>query len=133
LYALPHRARSSEGAPEVLITAPDPYKLQQYIREERSRQAVVVIREMEMVGPGTWGVLVYQVKPRRKPWVRPAMGLAALAGVSAVVWLLLQALIGALVGLGLATVVGALAVAAVILRLGRPTGSTEVYVRVRNR
>ncbi|MFL6145592.1 MAG: hypothetical protein ACJ72N_27490 [Labedaea sp.] len=116
----------------MLITSPDPYRLRELVRRERARHAIVVIREMEMVAPGVWGVAVYQVRRPRPVWLAPAAWAGGTLAVAAAGCLLVQALVGFLAGLGLATVVGALAVGLLLARMTRGRGC-ETTVRVTHR
>jgi hypothetical protein len=116
----------------VLITSPDPFKLQALVAQESARQAILVVRPMEMVAPGVWAVAVYQLKPMVPRWRTPALVAGGTLAVGAVLWLLVQALVGILAGLGLATVLGVLVVALVVARLGRSSGC-ETTVTVRHR
>jgi hypothetical protein len=123
----------TSAAPLVLITSPNPWKLQKLVAREKARRALVVQSSQTMVRPGLWGVYVYQVKPFRPAWLVPSVVAGGALAAAGCLWLLLQALVGILVSLGLATVLGALVVGLAIVRLARPGVTVDVHTRVRVR
>jgi hypothetical protein len=90
------------------------------------RTAVVEVR------PGLWAAEVVQLRPLRRPWVAPVVGVAVasgvLAGAAAVGWWLL----GIVAAAGSA-VLGVLAVLATVVLVVRSRPSVDVTVRVRVR
>jgi Flp pilus assembly protein TadB len=124
----PHGPRS---APAVLITSHDPYRLQELVRRERGRRAIVVIREQRMVAPGVWGVLVYQVRRPRPAWLVPAAWVAGVGAVAGICWWLVATVVTLLAAVGVAGVLGALGTA-VLLR-GMLRGGCQTTVTIRHR
>lgn len=118
-----------EGAPQVLITSADPFKLEELVRRERARHSIVVIREQSMVRPGVWGVAVYQLKPLRRPWVRPAAIATGVAVAGLVAWWVVSALL-TLLPLILGAVVALTVAGVLVARAGG--SSVDVHVKVRH-
>jgi hypothetical protein len=95
---------------DVLITHPSPYALQELVRRERRRGALIPVAPVTMVQPGLFGVWVEQYRPLRPAWVRPVQVAAAVTlGVGVLVgagwWL-----VSLVTGVSLAAVVGVAAV-----------------------
>jgi len=134
-------SREIEASPLVLITSPDPYKLQALLDREVRRRAMVVETPVRRVAVGLWAAQVIQLRPLERRWVRPAvaiggcttiLGSAVLAG-----WWLLGAFVDAVASAAAvsgATILGVLAVLALVGALLRRSGcETTVIVRHRHR
>lgn len=94
------------GAPAVLVEASDPYKLAAMLKRERARHALIPQGPITMTRPGVYGCWVYQFRPIRPAWARPAGWVLAIAGLLAVEGLIGWWVLSALAGLSVALVVG---------------------------
>lgn len=133
-------SREIEPATPVLITAPDFYRLHTLLTRERARRAVIVRVQPRQIANGLWAAEVVQLRPFERRWVRPAAVaggcMAVLAASAAAGWWLLGALVDAVTAAAAvsgATVLGVLAVLAIVTTaLRRPSGC-EITVTVRHR
>jgi hypothetical protein len=120
----------------VLVTSHNPHMLRALLAAERDRGAMSVRTPVSEIRPGVWGAWVVQLKPMRRPWVRPAVVAAAgtLATATAC-WWLIEAVTAVLAAVSVAGVLGAAVLGLLLARLMRPGGGhgCETTVTVRHR
>lgn len=134
------RTREIEPSPVVLITSPDPYKLQALVRREVYRKAMIVQVPVRRVAVGLWAAEVIQLRPLERRWVKPVAAVAGVVGVLggavAAGWWLLGVLVDAVAGaagvVGIAAVGIALVVGLVLAGSRRAGCETTVIVRHRH-
>jgi len=130
-------SREIAPAPQVLITSPNPYHLAELVKRESARSSIVVRGAIGEVEPGLWGVHVYQVAPLERRWLKPlAVTTGVVVGLGTfgwVAWMAVAAAQALAAGISVATLLGLVLVAGVVLRLTRAGGGTSVDVHVRVR
>lgn len=129
--------REIEPAPLVLIQAADPYQLQELVRRERARRAMIPRTDVVEVRPGLWAIEVVQLRPMRRPWVKPvAVSAAALSTLSAaglLGWWLFSLAVVAGITLGTVLVVCVLAWLGSSVALSGTGSGCETTVTIRHR
>lgn len=112
----------------VLITHPSAHALQELVRRERRRGALIPVGPVHLREPGLYGVLAEQYRPVQPAWVRPfrigAAVTSALAGAVAAGWWLVSLVLPYLplaLGVAVALLAGWL--------LTRPRGCTITHHR----
>lgn len=125
--------RALERSPVVLVTHPDPYKLQAMLKRERERRAMIPRTPVSEVEPGVYGCWVTQLKPYRAPWVVPVWAAVGVTGVLAAAGVCGWYLVGlAVSAISVSTLLGMAAVVLVV-RLATRSRGCEVTVTVRHR
>lgn len=127
--------REIEPAPLVLIQAADPHKLQDLVRRESARRAMIPRTGVVEVRPGLWAVEVVQLRPVRRRWVKPTVigagVLGTLGGVAVAGWFLTSVV--AAIGTGVVLTVAALAWLGYAGLTARPGSGCETTVTIRHR
>jgi len=129
----------TQPSPVVLITSPDPYKLQDMLDREKRRRALVVRSEVLELEPGLWGVQAVQLRRLERTWVKPVAVAGGAAGVlacsAAAGWFLLGAVtdvVTAAASVSSAAALGVLAVLVLVFRATRSGSSCTTTVTVKH-
>jgi hypothetical protein len=116
----------------VIITSPDPYKLQDLLRRERARHALIPRSGVVEVEPGLWAVQAVMLRRPRPAWLVPAAVTGGvLAGVALVAWTVVT-LVSLVVSFAL-PLAGIVAVTALVLRVTRPRAGGGCTVTITHR
>jgi hypothetical protein len=123
------------AAPAVLVTSHNPHMLRALLAAERDRGAMSVRTPVSEIRPGVWGAWVVQLKPMRRPWVRPVAAAGGAIVAASMCWWLVEAVTAVLAAVSVAGVIGAAVLGLLLARLVRPSSGhgCETTVIVRHR